>query len=93
MGEAIRIGTVPEYRIAAEKEGFLSDRIEDLSARTEHFWSTTIALIEAEGRDSGAGFGGAEKREKSLQAHRLMRKGLGEGGLRYALLGFSKRAP
>jgi len=70
-----RIGTLAEYRIAAEQAGFSPDRVEDLSARTEHFWSVTIALIEAEGRDSGASFGGAEKREKSLQAFRLMRRG------------------
>ena len=55
-----------------------------------HFWTTTLALIEAESataEDAAAG-----RYAASFKAHRPVRDGLSDGGLRYAMLSFSKSA-
>ena len=85
-----RIGTVAEYLEAADDAGLHPEEIEDITHRTEHFWSTTIALIEAELRTTRFSASEAARREASLNAHRLVRRGLADQGLRYALISFGK---
>ncbi|MBV9288178.1 MAG: hypothetical protein JO288_10200 [Hyphomicrobiales bacterium] len=62
----------------------------DVTDRTVHFWTTTLALIEAE--SAGADGAAASRYAASFKAHRLVRDGLSDGGLRYAMLSFSKSA-
>ncbi len=85
-----RIGTLDEYLAAARDAGLRTESVEDISLRTEHFWSTTVALIEAEAREAKAACAKTAYREASIRAHNLVRQGLVDGGLRYALIGFSK---
>jgi len=85
-----RIGTVEEYLEAAENAGLHVKAVDDITHRTEHFWTTTIALIEAELRVKRLTPSEAAHREASLMAHSLVRRGLAEQGLRYALRRFCK---
>jgi tocopherol O-methyltransferase len=85
-----RIGTVDEYLNAANAAGLRTVAVEDVSHRTVHFWTTTLALIRAEAQDLSLKPIEAERSEASLQAHALVRQGLTKGGLRYALMMFSK---
>ena len=55
-----------------------------------HFWTTTLALIDAE--SASADDGARSRYAASFKAHRLVRDGLCDGGLRYAMLGFTKSA-
>jgi tocopherol O-methyltransferase len=85
-----RIGTIDEYFAAARGSGLKTGSIVDVTDRTVHFWTTTLALIEAESANTeGAA---ASRYAASFKAHRLVRDGLTHGGLRYAMLGFSKSA-
>ena len=43
-----RIGTIEEYLDAAREAGLSAGPIIDVTDRTTHFWTTTLALIEAE---------------------------------------------
>jgi tocopherol O-methyltransferase len=85
-----QIGTLNEYLAAAREAGFRPELFEDVSHRTRDFWTLTIALAEAEARDNVLTRFELARHEESLQVHSLMRKGLAEGGLRYALLSFVK---
>jgi cyclopropane fatty-acyl-phospholipid synthase-like methyltransferase len=85
-----RIGKIEEYLEAADDAGLHLVAVEDVTRRTEHFWTTTIALIEAELRANTLNASEAAQREASLAAHRLVRRGLAEHGLRYALMSFGK---
>jgi tocopherol O-methyltransferase len=85
-----QIGTLPEYLAAAREAGFRPELFEDVSHRTRDFWTLTIALAEAEARDKVLTPFELARHDESLQVHRLMRKGLAGGGLRYALLSFVK---
>lgn len=84
------IGTTTEYLAAAREAGLREELVEDISHRTEHFWAMTVALMQAEAREKKLSPNEAAKLEASRRAHTLVRQGLAEGGLRYALLSFSK---
>ena len=86
-----RIGTINEYLNAANAAGLRAIAVDDVSCRTVHFWTTTLALIGAEAQDYNLESVEAVRREASLQAHALVREGLTNGGLQYALMIFSKR--
>lgn len=85
-----QIGTLEEYRAAAGDAGFRPERFDDVSHRTRDFWTLTIALAEAEERDNILTPFERARHQESLEVHRLMREGLTNGGLRYALLSFVK---
>jgi tocopherol O-methyltransferase len=85
-----RIGMIDEYLAAARREGLRAESIEDISHRTQHFWSTTLALLQAEACDNKLSHDAASKRDASVRAHSLVRQGLADGSLRYALMSFSK---
>ena len=85
-----RIGTMDEYLTAAQGAGLRVESVQDISRRTEHFWATTVALMESEARDRTSGPAEMARREESVRAHTLVRQGLVDEGLRYALMSFSK---
>lgn len=85
-----QIGTIDEYFTAARDIGLNAKSFVDVTHRTVHFWTTTLALIEAEfATAEGAG---ASRYAASFKAHRFVRDRLCDGGLRYAMLSFSKGA-
>ena len=85
-----RIGTLDEYFTAARDSGLKAGSVVDVTDRTVHFWTTTLALIDVESaRAEGTS---ASRYAASFKAHRLVRDGLSKGGLRYAMLSFSKSA-
>jgi cyclopropane fatty-acyl-phospholipid synthase-like methyltransferase len=84
-----RIGRIAEYLAAAREAGLREELLEDISRRTEQFWSLTLALIREEAQQNPSVTRSVEF-EKSLALHGLMQQGLTEGGLRYALMSFSK---
>ncbi len=85
-----QIGTLNEYLDAAREAGFRQEVFEDVSHRTRDFWTLTIALAEAEARDKELTPFDLARFEESREVHALMRQGLSDGGLRYALLSFTK---
>jgi tocopherol O-methyltransferase len=85
-----QIGTLDEYLVAARDAGFRPELFEDVSHRTCDFWTLTIALTEAEARDEVLSPFEHARLEESLQVHSLVRQGLADGGLRYALMSFVK---
>jgi cyclopropane fatty-acyl-phospholipid synthase-like methyltransferase len=85
-----RIGTVDEYLGAAVEAGLQPESIEDISCRTKHFWTTTLALMRAEMKEVELKAEDTIRYEASLRAHSLVRQGLSDKGLRYAVLSFSK---
>jgi len=84
------IGTIDEYIAAAREAGLREELVEDVSHRTVHFWTITIALMQVEAQEKGLSPTETAKFEESLHAHTLVRQGLADGGLRYALMSFSK---
>ena len=84
------IGTIDEYLSAALYAGFQADSVKDISHRTESFWELTSTLIQMESLDNEHEREQQEKYEKSLRAHRMVLRGLSTGGMKYALLSFSK---
>jgi tocopherol O-methyltransferase len=85
-----RIGTLDEYFAAARDSGLKTGSVVDVTDRTVHFWTTTLALIDAE--SASAGGAAADRYAASSKAHRLVWDGLSDGGLRYAMLAFTKSA-
>jgi cyclopropane fatty-acyl-phospholipid synthase-like methyltransferase len=85
-----RVGTIAEYLAAARNAGLRSESIEDISHRTEHFWTTTLALMEQEAREQSPVAENQLRRQASVLAHTLVRQGLKDEGLRYALMSFRK---
>ncbi len=83
-----QIGALDEYFDAARDAGLRPDLFEDVSARTRDFWTLTIALAEAEKREEVLSSWERARLEDSLEVHRLVRQGLYNGGLRYALVSF-----
>lgn len=77
------IGSSEEYFAAATAAGMSLSSIEDISSRTAHFWALTSALIEYEASD-------VDQAARSLYAHNFVRNGLMTGGLRYALMSFTR---
>ncbi len=86
-----RIGTLDEYFAAARDSGLKPGSVADVTDRTVHFWTTTLALIEAE--SATAEGAAASHYVASFKAHGHVRDGLSDGGLRYAMLSFSKGSP
>lgn len=85
-----QIGTVNEYVLAATESRFVVRKMEDVSTRAMHFWTTTSALIQAEIRDRMPGREPRAKLVESLRIHSLVRRGLHDGGLRHMLMSFTK---
>jgi SAM-dependent methyltransferase len=85
-----QIGTFDEYVSAAREAGFRLDLFEDVSHRTREFWTLTLALAEAEMREEVLTSSERARLKESLQVHSLVRQGLYDGGLRYALVSFVK---
>jgi tocopherol O-methyltransferase len=85
-----QIGAFDEYVSAAREAGFRLDLFEDVSPRTREFWTLTIALAQAEMREEVLTSSERERLRESLQVHSLVRQGLYDGGLRYALVSFVK---
>jgi cyclopropane fatty-acyl-phospholipid synthase-like methyltransferase len=85
-----RIGSLAEYLSAAREAGLRPESIEDISQRTEHFWTTTLALIRTEAQTIELSSAEAIRNEASRRAHSLVLQGLQDEGLRYALSSFSK---
>lgn len=84
------IGTLNEYRHAAQMAGFQEEKVEDISLRTAHFWALTAALVQAENCERELSAKEAQKLEESLSAHLLVQRGLATGGMQYRLLSFIK---
>ncbi len=84
-----RIGTIDEYFAAARESGLKTGSIVDVTDRTVHFWTTTLALIDAESGKRASGEA-AGRYSASLKAHALCGTDLADGGLRYAMLSFTK---
>jgi tocopherol O-methyltransferase len=87
-----RIGTIDEYLAAAAQAGLEAESVEDISHRTRHFWTTTLALIGAEAKHVELSAAEAIQYNASLRAHSLVRQGLTDKGLRYAMMSFSKNS-
>jgi tocopherol O-methyltransferase len=85
-----RIGTIDEYLIAANESRLRVVSIADISHRTVHFWTTTLALIQTEMQDPGLDPIERARYEASVHAHALVRQGLVSNGLRYCLMRLSK---
>jgi tocopherol O-methyltransferase len=85
-----QIGSLDEYVSAAREAGFRLDLFEDVSHRTREFWTLTIALAESEMREEVLTSSERARLKESLQVHSLVRQGLYDGGLRYALVSFVK---
>lgn len=85
-----RIGTISEYLTAARNAGLQNELIDDISDRTRHFWTTTMALIKAEAHEKKLSHAEELRHEASLHVHAMVRQGLCDGGLVYALMSFSK---
>ena len=83
-----RIGTIDKYLAAAREAGLLPGSVEDISHRIQHFWTTTLALMQAEVHEEKSSPPEAA-RHASLRAHEMMRQGLADESLRYALMSFS----
>jgi hypothetical protein len=86
----VRIGSIEEYCNAAQDAGLCKESVEEISPRVEHFWSMTLALIESEMRENKAISPGGVKFAEAVRAHADVRRGLGDGGYRYALMSFCK---
>ena len=85
-----QIGTFKEYRDGAREAGFQLEHFEDVSHLTREFWTLTIALYKAEEREGVLGPWERARLQEALEVHALMRRGLSDGGLRYALVSFTK---
>jgi tocopherol O-methyltransferase len=83
-----QIGTIEEYLMAARQAGFAVEKIEDVSARAVHFWTTTLALTRSEVQHRNSHGMGSTNYDESLSVHMLVQRGLNDGGLKHALLSF-----
>jgi len=86
----VRIGTIDEYRIAAWRAGLHEESTEEISQRVEYFWAMTCALIRAEAAEKNPSPCENEKFKEALETHAQVRRGLIDGGYRYALMSFLK---
>jgi cyclopropane fatty-acyl-phospholipid synthase-like methyltransferase len=87
-----RIGTFDEYLAAAASAGLETLTVQDISHHIEHFWTTTVALIQAEVKEVPLDATKTRRYDESVRAHLLVRQGLIKKGLRYAVMDFSKRS-
>jgi tocopherol O-methyltransferase len=85
-----QIGTIGEYIAAAEAAGLRCELTDDISGRTVQFWSMTLELMQRELALKTLGDPQVLKIKKSIAVHKMVRRGLIEGGFRYALMSFSK---
>lgn len=86
-----QIGTFDEYIDSAGEGGFSLEAVEDTSFRTASFWRTSLALIRAEQEETSPDTSQLRTLEESRETHRLMCRGLVDGGLRQLLMTFLKR--
>jgi tocopherol O-methyltransferase len=86
-----QIGTIDEYVAAARRAGFTEEAVHDYSQWTDRFWATTCELLQVEAQSAELSLLDRAKLSESLRIHRLMRQGIIEGGLCYALLSIIKR--
>jgi tocopherol O-methyltransferase len=84
------IGTIDEYVTAAVAAGLRLESIEDISDRTMHFWTTTLALMDAESKEKKLSAEEVIRHGASASAHRIVQQGLANRSFRYALMSFSK---
>lgn len=84
-----RIGTIDEYIAVAQEAGLLAGPVEEISHRIQHFWTTTLALIEAESKEAKQTPAERVRHKASVRAHAMMQQGLADESLRYALMSFS----
>ena len=85
-----RIGTINEYLAAAQAAGLQLEAIEDISDRTKHFWTTTLALMDAEYNERKLIAREAIRHADSVRAHSMVQQGLENRSFCYALMSFSK---
>jgi tocopherol O-methyltransferase len=85
-----RIGTIDEYFAAARQSGLKTGSVVDVTDRTVHFWTTTLALIDLESDGAPVSAETAARHSASRRAHALVRDGLADGGLRYVMISFTK---
>lgn len=85
-----RIGSFDEYLNAATQAGLKADLFEDISDRTKHFWTRTLALIDSDSQEGPSTAAEAKQREASVRAHSLVRQGLTDKRLRYLVISFVK---
>lgn len=86
-----RIGTIEEYLTAARGAGLKLQSLDIISHRTVHFWTTTLALINAEAKENKQNGGGEALRyQASLRAHGLVQEGLADGSFIYAMISLCK---
>jgi cyclopropane fatty-acyl-phospholipid synthase-like methyltransferase len=86
-----QIGTTYEYLAAAQEAHFKLESMEDVSLQSLNFWSTTLALMRAQGLNPTPSTLERAKLEESIGIHTLVRKGLCEGGLRHVLMSLVKQ--
>ena len=86
----VRLGSIEEYQAAARQAGLQEEFFEDISHRVEYFWAMTLALIKAEVEGKVLADKEATKFTEALQTHRLVQRGLSDGGFCYALMSFRK---
>jgi len=84
------IGTIGEYRDAARNAGLREELVEDVSHLAAPFWTMTLDLIKCEAQRKTLSVSETAKVEESVRAHGMVRQGLVDGGLRYALMSFRK---
>jgi SAM-dependent methyltransferase len=85
-----QIGTLEEYRAAAQGAHFKLASMKDVSAQAVNFWTTTLALIRVEQSNGSLSNGERARLAESFRVHAMVRYGLREGGLRHLLLSFVK---
>lgn len=85
-----RIGSVGEYVSAAHEAGFRLETVEDVSSQARHFWTTTLALMRVEAHEARSSCSEIKSLDESVSVHRLVRRGLDDGGLSHLLLSFVK---
>jgi tocopherol O-methyltransferase len=86
-----QIGTIHEYLAAARRAGFCEEEVYDYSELTGRFWATSYELLRVEAQSAQLTSLELAKLSESMRMHRLMRRGIIERGLRYALLSIIKR--
>jgi len=86
-----QIGTIDEYLTAARRAGFHGGVVHDYSEKAERFWATTCELLRVEAQNPGLTLFERAKLLESLRIHSMMRQGVVDGGLRYALVSIAKK--
>jgi tocopherol O-methyltransferase len=83
-----RIGTLEEYEQAAVANGFVLERVDDVTAQAEGFWRLAADYSRLRLRDGLADRAMSASRHASLEWHRQFRQGHREGDFRDLILVF-----